>query len=201
MIKNIFRHWRIHTDWDGYISWTIYNPFKTWWKARKYFKCPKITPFICLVKTFCGYPYASYHWIGKIIDIYFSDVIWKDKWDSPRHERNPLVWICLFRKIAFGLRFNIYKINEFGQKEDGNMYYWEYILDYLYYDKTLELKSCWTRYSQIFKKCVKYGEDEKDDEYKPYSIPIYTHLFSLNKRGLKEFKKLYDEKRNKKINQ
>lgn len=166
----------------------IENPFKTWWKARKYFKFPK--PKITF---FC-------HRVGKakLIDIDIHDIYWKDKWNSPRHEISPRIFFCLFRTIGFVVNFPVTYSNEFGDKENYDMEYWEYLLDYLYYSKSLNIDSWWTKNSRIFTVLDKIGkaEDGSEDTRKPLTLAIPTHLFSLNKRGLKEFKKLYVEKRN-----
>ena len=165
----------------------IENPFKTWWKARKYFKFPKLK-----ITFFCHRPCGA-----KLIDIDIHDVYWKDKWNSPRHEISPRIFFCLFGIIGFIVNFPVTYSDEFGDKENHDMEYWEYLLDYLYYSKSLELRNSWTTQSQIFT-ITNYGkaEDDSEDIKKPLLIPTMTHLFSLNKRGLKEFKKLYVERRN-----
>ena len=185
-----------YRGWDRYFNISISNPLKTWWQARKYFKFPKVKWYFYSNKY--SYPFASKHWQGKILDIDIHDVYWKDKWNSPRHERNPLIYICLFGKYTMCIRFTAEYINEFGEMKDHGMEYWEYLLDYLYYSKSLALKSCWQYDSKVFTTVIKYGEaeDGSDDERKPLKIAIPTHLFSLNKEGLKNFKELYDKRGN-----
>ena len=167
------------------ISISISNPLKTWWKARKYFKFPKPK-----ISFFCHRPYNS-----KLLKIDIHDLYWKDKWNSPRHEVSPMIYFCIFGMIGFLVTFPITYINEFGEKENYDLEYWEYLLDYLYYSKSLKLNSWWVTQSKIFTKIDKIGnaEDGSEDIAKPINLVIMTHLFSLNKRGLKEFKKLYDE--------
>lgn len=141
-------------------------------------------------------PYISYDYMGRILDIKMSDVQWKDKFNSPRHERSPYIYFCLFKLIGFSINFYIPKYNEFGERENGDMEYWEYLLDYLYYTKSLKINSCWQYDSKIYRTRVTYGnaEDGSEDKFEPYRQIIQTHLFSLNKTGLKEFKKLYINK-------
>ena len=172
------------------VSIQISNPLKTWWKARKYFKFPRPK-----IKFFCKYSYSGF---GKLIDIYIHDIYWKDKWNSPNYEISPRIYFCIFNSIGFIITFSITYINEFGEKRNYDLEYWEYLLDYLYYSKSLRLKSWWIYYSKIFTKVDKFGkaEDGSEDIIKPMSLVTMTHLFSLNKKGLKEFKKLYDETRN-----
>lgn len=55
------------------------------------------------------------------------DVSWKDKWNSPRFEQSPFIYIDLFYH-GFLFRFT----------DDYEWIYWETILDYLYYNKTIE---------------------------------------------------------------
>lgn len=176
----------------------VRDPLKTWWKARKYFKRPKITAKIHKVYTFRGYPYATYHRLGKILDIYIHDVCWKDKFDTPRHERNPLIFICLFRKIALTVFFNIKYYDEFGEKQNGDMEYWEYLLTWLYYKnkRTLKCYSSWTVNSQLYK-TVKWGkaEDGSEDEHIPITYTLPCVAMSLNKRGIKELKRELNEER------
>lgn len=91
-------------------------------------------------------PYASYNRVGKIIDIWSSDVMWKDKYDSPRHERDPFIWICFFKTFGFSINFKINYVDEEGKICDGGMYYWEYLLDFLYYRKDLTKWDKWENY-------------------------------------------------------
>ena len=172
-----------------YFNIRIENPFKTWWKARKYFKMPS-TATIRIVTN--ETPYARKDYCAKILDIWIHDLCWKDKFRSPRHERNPLIFICFFNWLSIWIYPNIYRINEFGEKENGDMYYWEYLLNYLYYSKSLKLVDVWSYDSKIVQYVDKYGDTEEEDVKVPYRAYIPTHLFSLNKRGLKEFRKLYE---------
>ncbi len=211
---------------NSFIHIFVENPLKTWWKARKYFKIPRLhikfffapqlkyddeylrkklkdrsykNPFkekIEHIKTLINSqsyhnscPYANYKRTGKILDVYSSDVLWKDKYGSPRHEKSPYIFFCLFRLIGFAIRFYIPAYNEFGEKENGDLYYWEYLLDYLYYEKTLEVNKFWFYSSKIYRKTI--SGDEAEDRKISYEQVIQAPLFSLNKRGLKEFKKLY----------
>lgn len=177
---------------EKWINISIENPFKTWWKARKYFKKPKCRWGFHLVNHGHGYPYATWLRLGKILDINIHDVWWKDKWNSPRHERNPLIYICLFRKFALTIGFHIYYYDEFGSKQDGDMEYWEYLLNWLYYKekRTLRCYSCWTGNSKLYRQ-RKYGnaEDGSEDTFEPYNYVVPTVAMSLNKEGIKQLKK------------
>ncbi len=164
---------------------SIENPFKTWWKARKYFKFPNIRIRFSTSKTF--HPYASSYRRGKILDILIHDLYWKDKFNSPRHERNPLIYICLFNRFSLWIIFYKKWIDEFGDEQNYSMEYWEYLLDYLYYTKSLKVDSYWQLDS------FENAKDSSKDKRVPMKLYIPTHLFSLNKKGLKEFKKLYDK--------
>jgi len=194
---------------NSYFSFIISNPFKTWWKVRKYFKMPSLhfhkvgNIFRKKVHTQFGdyginiCPYASYGRIAKIIDVYIDDVMWKDKWNSPRHERNPIIWILFFRRIGFCITFNIKYRDELGKICNGDMYYWEFILNYLYYHNNLKsallASGAWACDSKLWKHIKSYGskEDGTEDVYEPLRLPIQTQLFSLNKKGFKELQK-YD---------
>lgn len=197
MIKlNHCRHWGKEHYWDNLIAWSIENPFKTWWKARKYFKLPKIK--ITFSANKWHFPYATKYWQGKILDINIRDVLWKDKYDSPRHEKNPLIYICLFGKFAIWITPAIFYKDEFNEKQNGDMEYWEYLLEWLYYKEksTLKCYSSWTSKSQLYK-AVKWGntEDGSEDEYVPITYTIPCVAMSLNKRGIKELKRELNEER------
>ena len=187
-----FRKWGKDKWYKNLVAFYIENPLKTWWRARKYFQFPDINIFTTTDK-YC-FPYASKYWQGKILDINIHDVYWKDKWNSPRHERDPLIYICLFNRLALWIVFTKKFINEFGEKEDYSMHYWEYILDYLYYSKSFKLSSVWTTDSKIAK-IRKYGnaEDGSEDKVSPMQLYIPTQLISLNKKGLKKFRELYSK--------
>jgi len=199
---------------NNYFSFIIFNPFKTWWKARKYFKLPCLhfhkvgNIFRKKIHTRFGdyvdhginiCPYASYDGIGKIVDVFVDDVMWKDKWDSPRHERNPIIWILLFRRIGFCITFNVTFKGELGEIENGDMYYWEFLLNYLYYHHSLKTalfaSGGWTRDSKLWRRTKSYGskEDGTEDVHEPLRLPIQTQLFSLNKRGLRALRKELEE--------
>lgn len=196
---------------NNYFNIYIENPFSTWWKAKKFFKIPKTKVYIQVRKLFpkkihtqfgdyvdkgmefC--PYANINVCGKILDIFIHDVIWKDKWDTPRHERNPIIWICLFRSFSITIMPVIEYLGELGTKENGDIYYWEFLLTYLYYQHDLKLalltSNGWHIDSKLWRQVISYGEKEdgSDDKYEPYSLIIPTQLFSLNKRGLKQLQK------------
>lgn len=196
---------------NRYFNILINNPLKTWWKARKYFKLPKIrihkigklihkkihTQFGDYVDDGLAYcPYACLDSIGKILSVYSADVMWKDKWNSPRHERNPIIWILLFKRIGFCITFNITYLGEFGEEQSGDMQYWEFLLSYLYYTNNLKsallTSNGWTVGSKLWKCRVKYGkaEDGSEDVYEPQKMVIQAQLFSLNKKGLTRLKSI-----------
>lgn len=170
-------------------SCTLKNPLRTWWKARKYFKMPIPKIRIHRVNSFNSYPFICYHYISKILHIFSRDIRWKDKYNSPRHEQSPLIYICLFKKLAISISFSIYYRDEFGGRQIGDMQYWEYLLWYLYYNKrnTLKCYSTWTTSSKLYK-YHKNDTDESEDIYCPYQIIIPCVAMSLNKRGIKRLK-------------
>ena len=120
--------------------------------------------------------------------------MWKDKYNSPRHERNPYFWICLFRLFRFEISTRINTLTETGKVEDRSMFYWEYLLDYLYYSKSLKITHSWEYSSKVYHYTKYYSnrEDGEEDQIVPYKMVIQTPLFSLNKNGLKEFNKIYE---------
>lgn len=102
------------------------SPWRTWKKARKYFRFPNVR--------LCTYirPFLFFHFWSWHDFIYVSDVTWKDKYNSPRHEENPCIAINFFNLIQFKLEFGRWFDNV-----DYSMEYWESILCYVYYNKSL----------------------------------------------------------------
>lgn len=166
--------WNKH--FNKWIDICIEDPLKTWKEARRYFKKPQISIHLFDNITF-NCPFASYSSVAKILDIKSFDVGWKDKYDSPRHERNPYIWVCFFKQFGFSINWDVIYKDELGDTHPGDSFYWEYLLDYLKYDKRLSDVPFWTYSSKIYKKNKK--------EF-ILNIPIVT--MSLNKQGLEELK-------------
>lgn len=145
----------------------IENPFKTWWKVRKYFKLPNISlHFFGHIYKNC--PYANFKNAASVLDIWCNDVYIEDRHGYPSHVRSPFIWVCFFGKFGFSINFNVWYTNHKGWKTSGDSYYWEYIDSILHYGKTLNDVECWTS------KDFNTGK----------RIPVPTPFFSLNKRGL-----------------
>ena len=117
-------------------SWNEYhNPFNPYWKVRKIFKRPK-----------CHFMFGTKIWffglilrqhLNPIFSFRTSALGWKWKYDEVRHEWDPYIYICLFRKYQF-----IWIFNWVTKKDEDStvrsMATWEAILDYLYNNKTLD---------------------------------------------------------------
>lgn len=97
------------------------NPLKTYNKIKKYFKPLKSVIHVDWYKSSCA----------KILEINSFDVLWKDKYDSPRHERNPIITISIFNHLH--IRINFTKQDE----SLDDMVYWEAALNWLYYKLSL----------------------------------------------------------------
>ena len=165
------------------IAFTINNPLKTWWRARKYFKFPHVS--IGIHYNSWLHPYATSKWRGKILDINIQDVMWKDKYDTPRHERNPFIYICLFSRLILWITFPMRYKDEFDEWQDCSDDYWEYVLDYLYYSHDLKNFSFGVMGSKIYHKV-----DFTRNITVPYDFIIPVVASSLNKRGIKELKSI-----------
>lgn len=172
------------TDW---ISICVEDPLKTWRKAKKFFRKPQ-WEINFFSNSIYNCPFTDVNYTAKILDIEFRDVGWKDKYDSPRHETDPYIWICFFKKFGLSISWHVYYRDEFNDRKDGSCFYWEYLLDYLYYNKTLKAYSVWTSDSKIYPLLVNYGD--KEDTYEPAKNVIPVVAMSLNKEGVKELKKL-----------
>lgn len=117
-------------------GWNEYrNPWYHWWKARKYFKRPKA--HFLFRKNFWtfGLPIRRDYY-SPVIDIEFHALGWKDKWDSPRHEWDPMICITFFRTWHLLWIFN-WATKHKKDSITGSMATWEAILDYTRYDKSL----------------------------------------------------------------
>ena len=82
-----------------YFNWFINNPLRTYWKVKKYFR-PMTLHWYIGSKLMS--PIPPYGHCAKILDIYSTDVIWKDKYNTPRHEYDPCISIILFNKWCIG---------------------------------------------------------------------------------------------------
>lgn len=103
------------------------NPLTTYNKVKGIFVSLKRNIWFGLIKNtplfYTGYVQ------GKLLDIYGSDVLWKDKYDTPRFEEVPFIKITLFSKFVFLIYWTV--------KEGQNDEYWEQVLWYLYYNNTV----------------------------------------------------------------
>lgn len=174
---------------NKWVSICIENPLKTWHAARKYFKRPK-----CVIHFFSNpiynCPYANLKHIAKILDIMSSDVMWKEKYGTSRHERSPYIWVCFFQTFGFSLNWHIYYEDEFGKKTNGDSYYWEYLIDSMHLGYSLKEFPLWIYTSKLYKKCVDYGDEEDKDTYKAMEMVIPIVSMSLNEKGVEKLKSL-----------
>ncbi len=171
---------------NKWINICIENPLKTWKQAKEYFIKPK-----CKIHFFKNPMYNCPHMdlkrIARIIDIMASDIMWKEKYCTARHERSPYVWVCFFRRFGFSVNWHIYYKDEFNQIQNGDSYYWEYLLDYLYFDRILSNVPTWISTSLLYNK-IEYGNTQKEDVKIPIDSVIPVAAMSLNKRGMEKLK-------------
>lgn len=133
---------------NKYFDFYFENPFKTYNKIKDYFRIIK--------------PKFQINWFksnkAKILEINSFDLMWKDKWNSPRHEFNPRILISIFNYLHIRIDFTI------GEDSMHDIVYWEAALWWLYYNKPLhkafKYSSGWSDY------------DEKTNSYKPMSFHI-----------------------------
>lgn len=177
---------------NKWINLCLENPLKTWKLAKKYFKKPKVSiHFFSNIIYNC--PYESLNHTAKLLDIISSDVSWKEKYGTPRHEMSPYIWICFFRRFGFSINWHIHYYDEFGKKQSGDMYYWEYLLDYVYFRKNLTHLSSWTSISLLYTKLITFGKKQEEDIYEPIDTVIPIAAMSLNEDGIEELKRIIDE--------
>lgn len=119
--------------------WNEYhNPFYPWYKVRKKFPRPKCHFIYGKDIWFFGMP-VNKKYYNPIISINTSALGWKTKYRMFRHEWDPYIDICLFRKYHIMWVFNYAKSTEdrSNSKEShesytDNIYIWESMLEYLY---------------------------------------------------------------------
>lgn len=110
----------IYFNLKNFIYINLSNPFKTMKKLKGVFK-----PIKCKFSFNWG-DWAPVLWCSypATIQINTYDVLWKDKYDTPRYEESPYIWI------------HIWKLN-FVWKWEAPEEYWEQALWYLYYSGTI----------------------------------------------------------------
>lgn len=109
------------------IHFSCQNPFKTMRLLKGVFK-PLKMKFIWGKNIYHPFIYVRN---PAIFHFRSCDVSWKDKYDTPRYEGAPYVWLSLFG-MEF-LWYWIYESDEFSDNED----YWEQALWYLYYHRDI----------------------------------------------------------------
>lgn len=85
---------------------------------------------------------------AKILELKAFDLTWKDKWNSPRHEYNPHILFSLFNYIHLYVEWTL------GDSME-DMVYWEAILDWMYYGKSLQ-EACTNNWAQYNKELDEY---------------------------------------------
>lgn len=112
------------------------NPLYYWWKVRKIFKRPKCHFIYGKDIWFFGM-YICKEYYNPIIHIKFQGLGWKTKYGEYRHEWDPYIQICFFRKWHLIWLFN-WVTKEDRDSSVRSIATWEAILDYLYNNKTIE---------------------------------------------------------------
>jgi hypothetical protein len=120
---------------NKYFDIYLENPLKTYKKIKKYFLPLKVKIEINFGKSNKA----------KIFELNSFDVLWKDKYNTPRHEFNPRIMLSLFNYIHLYVWFNV-------EDSLSDMVYWESALTWLYYDRGLcdSVKECtgWTQFNE-----------------------------------------------------
>ena len=153
---------------NNYFSFYWENPLKTYKKIKKYFRPLKMRGRLTMLK---GRE-------PKILSVNAFDLMWKDKWNTPRHEYNPRIEISLFNYFHWRIDFTL------GDDSMDDMVYWESALNWLYYKKPLHraIKSStgWSSYNK------------ETDKYEPMVFNILKEPWQTMYNN-KELPKLYYE--------
>ena len=113
------RNWKL----DKYLYINLSNPKRTLKKLKGVFK-----PLKCYFRF--GKTWDPILWCSKpsFIHIVTSDVQWKDKWNTPRYEGPPYIWIHIYKwNLVWYWDLQPHQIHLIDQ-------YWEQALWYLYYN-------------------------------------------------------------------
>jgi len=120
----------IHYEYKKWIYISLINPFKTMKKLVGVFK-PLKRYFRWSIKE---WDYAPVLWCSRpsFIQIMTEDVMWKDKYNTPRYENPPYIWIHIYKLnlVWYWDLDNALKLNPTNYVDD----YWEQALWYLYYN-------------------------------------------------------------------
>lgn len=123
-IRTFIKHWNEYN-----------NPFYVWWKCKDWFLSPSCHIY-CGKKTwFFGLPITDRYY-NKILDIRFSAVGWKWKYERIEHEWDPYIAITLFKKWQLIFIFN-YVVKKDKNSGTRNIATWEAMLDIVYNNKSL----------------------------------------------------------------
>lgn len=85
-----------------------HNPYYYWWKVRKYVRRPKAHLIKGEFHGYFGLPCRTDSYKG--LQFFCRGLGWKSKWDSPRHEWDPI--IC----FIFTLPWKTWVNNEYGKE-------------------------------------------------------------------------------------
>ena len=134
MLMNFYfkKNW-LYINWRHYIYISISNPKKTINKLKGIFKPLKLY-FRFTKDKYAPYPVL---WVSEpsYIQIMFKDVGWKDKYDTPRFEHYPYIWIHIY-KWNFVWYWDFSKSFRLANPKEYIDNYWEQALWYLYYYNT-----------------------------------------------------------------
>ena len=126
------KNW-LYIDWKHCIYIDISNPKKTMNKLKGIFNPLKLY-FRFTKDIYAPYPVL---WVSEpsYIQIMFHDVGWKDKYDTPRFEYHPYIWIHIY-KWNFVWYWDFSKSFRLANPKEYIDEYWEQALWYLYYYNT-----------------------------------------------------------------
>lgn len=123
----------VYWDFRKWIYLSLENPLKTMKKLKGVFKPLKLY-FRFTKDIYAPYPVL---WVSEpsYIQIMFHDVGWKDKYDTPRFEYHPYIWIHIY-KWNFVWYWDFSKSFGLANPKEYIDEYWEQALWYLYYYNT-----------------------------------------------------------------
>jgi hypothetical protein len=123
----------------------ITHPLKTWWKVGKLFRKPQANLSFKVKK----HPFL-FSIVSKDVEWEKEEVVvnWKSKYFTPLYKKNPYLELQLSYFLTIRIDWNMtYKFPKNLSKRNHlgnvNKYYWEYLLDYLYFRKNLDVYDIW----------------------------------------------------------
>ena len=121
------------------------RPLKTWRKTSELFRKPDADLSFKLKR----HPFL-FSIVSKDVEWKKEEVVvnWKSKYFTPLYKKNPYLELQLLYFLNIRIDWNVTynfpeDLSKYNRLGNANKYYWEYLLDYLYFRKNLDVYDIW----------------------------------------------------------